>query len=89
MIEGLIILLVSTDVITLRLLKGGRQLRVALKRRPSEDAGASQGGASVSGEHGEHGEHCVFACEFGWRRTRETECGEFGWRRTRDTECVA
>ena len=46
MIEGLIILLVSTDVITLRLLKGGRQIGVALKRRPSEDAGASQGGAS-------------------------------------------
>jgi ABC-type uncharacterized transport system permease subunit len=46
MLEGIIILLVSTDVITLRLLKGGRQLRVALKRRPSEDAGASQGGPS-------------------------------------------
>ena len=46
MIEGIIILLVSTDVITLRLLKGGRQIRVALKRRPSEKAGASQGGAS-------------------------------------------
>jgi len=46
MIEGIIILLVSTDVITLRLLKGGRQIRVALKRRPREEAGASQGGSS-------------------------------------------
>jgi general nucleoside transport system permease protein len=46
MIEGIIILLVSTDVITLRLLKGGRQLRVALKRKPAEQAGASPGGKS-------------------------------------------
>ncbi|HEY1518854.1 MAG TPA: ABC transporter permease [Solirubrobacteraceae bacterium] len=46
MIEGIIILLVSTDVITLRLLKGGRQIRVALKRRPPDKAGASQGGVS-------------------------------------------
>ena len=46
MIEGIIILLVSTNVITLRLLKGGRQIRVALKRRPSDKAGASQGGVS-------------------------------------------
>ena len=46
MIEGIIILLVSTDVITLRLLKGGRQIRVALRRRPSEESGAKQGGAS-------------------------------------------
>jgi ABC-type uncharacterized transport system permease subunit len=33
MIEGIIILLVSTDVITIRLLKGGRAVRVAIKRR--------------------------------------------------------
>ena len=46
MIEGIIILLVSTDVITLRMLKGGRRIRVALKRRPSDTAGAGQGGAS-------------------------------------------
>ena len=46
MIEGMIILLVSTDVITLRLLKGGRQVRVALKRKPSEKPSASQDGAS-------------------------------------------
>jgi simple sugar transport system permease protein len=46
MIEGIIILLVSTDVITLRLLKGGRQLRVAFKRKPAEQAGASPGGSS-------------------------------------------
>jgi general nucleoside transport system permease protein len=45
MIEGIIILLVSTDVITLRLLKGGRQLRVGLRRRPSEQASTTQGGA--------------------------------------------
>jgi simple sugar transport system permease protein len=44
MIEGIIVLLVSTDVITLRLLKGGRQVRVAFKRRPSEEATATQGG---------------------------------------------
>jgi simple sugar transport system permease protein len=46
MIEGIIILLVSTDVITLRLLKGGRQIRVALKRKPRDEAPASQEGAS-------------------------------------------
>jgi ABC-type uncharacterized transport system permease subunit len=46
MIEGIIILLVSTDVITLRLLKGGRQIRVALKRKPAEKATTTQGGAS-------------------------------------------
>jgi simple sugar transport system permease protein len=44
MIEGIIILLVSTDVITLRLLKGGRQLRVAFKRNRSEEATPIQGG---------------------------------------------
>jgi hypothetical protein len=33
-------------VITLRLLKGGRQLRVALKRKPAEKPSASQDGAS-------------------------------------------
>ena len=38
MIEGIIILLVSTDLITLRLLKGGRRIRVALRRRPSVEA---------------------------------------------------
>jgi simple sugar transport system permease protein len=36
MIEGLIVLLVSTDLITLRLLKGGRRVRVAWKGRRSE-----------------------------------------------------
>jgi general nucleoside transport system permease protein len=46
MIEGIVILLVSTDVITLRLLKGGRQIRIALRRRPAEKAGVGQGGAS-------------------------------------------
>ncbi len=38
MIEGIIILLVSTDLITLRLLKGGRRIGVAIKRRPAEKA---------------------------------------------------
>ena len=38
MIEGIIILLVSTDLITLRLLKGGRRIGVALRRRPSVEA---------------------------------------------------
>jgi general nucleoside transport system permease protein len=46
MIEGIIILLVSTDVITLRLLKGGRKIGVVFKRRRSEEVSASQGGAS-------------------------------------------
>ena len=45
MIEGMIILLVSTDVITLRLLKGGRRIGVALKRRRSDEATATEGGA--------------------------------------------
>ena len=47
MIEGLIILLVSTDVITLRLLKGGRRIGVALKRRRVRARPArAEGGAS-------------------------------------------
>jgi len=46
MIEGIIILLVSTDVITLRLLKGGRRIGVALGRRRPQKAGASKGEAS-------------------------------------------
>ncbi len=45
MIEGIIILLVSTDVITLRLLKGGRRIGVAFKRRRSEEVNATEGGA--------------------------------------------
>jgi simple sugar transport system permease protein len=39
MIEGIIILLVSTDVITLRLLRGGRRVGVALRRRPAKAEG--------------------------------------------------
>ena len=46
MLEGIIILLVSTDVITLRLLKGGRRIGVTLKRRPAKETGTSEGGAS-------------------------------------------
>ncbi|HEV3389966.1 MAG TPA: ABC transporter permease [Solirubrobacteraceae bacterium] len=45
MIEGMIILLVSTDVITLRLLKGGRRIGVAFKRRRSEEVTATGGDA--------------------------------------------
>ena len=45
MIEGMIILLVSTDVITLRLLKGGRRIGVALKRRRPDEVPATEGGA--------------------------------------------
>jgi simple sugar transport system permease protein len=48
MIEGIIILLVSTDVITLRLLKGGRKIGIALGRKRAErpeQAGPSPGGA--------------------------------------------
>jgi general nucleoside transport system permease protein len=45
MIEGIIVLLVSTDVITLRLLRGGRQLRVAFKRRRPDEATATPGGS--------------------------------------------
>ena len=43
MIEVLIVLLVSTDVITLRLLKGGQRLGVAIRHRPDE-APADKGG---------------------------------------------
>ena len=46
MIEGMIILLVSTDVITLRLLKGGRRIGIAFKRRRSEAPTTNQGGTS-------------------------------------------
>ena len=46
MILGMIILLVSTDVITLRLLKGGRRIGIAFKRRRSEESPATEGGAS-------------------------------------------
>jgi simple sugar transport system permease protein len=37
MIEGLIVLLVSTDLITLRLLKGGRRISVVWKGRRRDD----------------------------------------------------
>jgi ABC-type uncharacterized transport system permease subunit len=47
MIEGIIILLVSTDLITLRLLRGGRRIGVAIRHRRHEEAGpARQDGAS-------------------------------------------
>jgi simple sugar transport system permease protein len=46
MIEGIIILLVSTDVITLRLLKGGRRIGIAFKGRRSVRDGASRDTAS-------------------------------------------
>ena len=46
MIEGIIILLVSTDVITIRLLKGGRRIGLALRGRPLAEAEAGKGGAA-------------------------------------------
>jgi hypothetical protein len=46
MIEGIIILLVSTDLITIRLLRGGRRIGVALRRRPPAEADAGKGGVS-------------------------------------------
>ncbi len=46
MIEGIIILLVSTDLIALRLLKGGRRIGVVFRRKPAEQTSAGQGGAS-------------------------------------------
>ena len=46
MIQGIIILLVSTDVITLRLLRGGRRIGVALKRRRPDEVDAGRGGVS-------------------------------------------
>ncbi len=45
MIEGIIILLVSTDLITIRLLRGGRRVGVALRRRRPAEAEAGEGGA--------------------------------------------
>jgi general nucleoside transport system permease protein len=46
MIEGIIILLVSTDVITLRLLKGGRRIGIAVKRARPGKAGEPKGDVS-------------------------------------------
>ena len=46
MIEGIIVLLVSTDVITLRLLRGGRSVGMAFRRRPSDEDPARSGGAA-------------------------------------------
>ena len=46
MIEGIIVLLVSTDVITLRLLRGGRRVGTVFRRGPRDDDGASPGGGS-------------------------------------------
>ncbi|HLI61475.1 MAG TPA: ABC transporter permease [Solirubrobacteraceae bacterium] len=49
MIEGLIVLLVSTDVITLRLLRGGRRIGVALRRRPVVASADSAAGPDRDG----------------------------------------
>ena len=46
MIEGIIILLVSTDMITLRLLKGGRRIAVAFGRRRPGGAGTGGSGGA-------------------------------------------
>ena len=42
MIEGLVVLLVSTDVITLRILRGGRRIGIAWKGRRSEPPAAPE-----------------------------------------------
>jgi general nucleoside transport system permease protein len=44
MIEGLIVLLVSTDVITLRLIKGGRRISVGWRGKRSAEPAATEGG---------------------------------------------
>jgi general nucleoside transport system permease protein len=43
MIQGLIVLLVSTDVIALRVLRGGRGIAVGLRRKPREPAAGTEG----------------------------------------------
>jgi hypothetical protein len=44
MIQGLIVLLMSTDLIALRVLRGGRRLAVVGRRRPrSEPSGLQEG----------------------------------------------
>jgi simple sugar transport system permease protein len=43
MIQGLIVLLVSTEVIALRVLKSGRGIAVSLRRKPREQAAAGTG----------------------------------------------
>jgi hypothetical protein len=43
MIEGLVVLLVSTDLITLRLLKGGRRIRVVWKGRRAAETVPKEG----------------------------------------------
>jgi simple sugar transport system permease protein len=45
MIQGLIVLLVSTDVIALRVLRGGRGIAVGLRRKPREAATGTEGSA--------------------------------------------
>ncbi|HEY6524747.1 MAG TPA: ABC transporter permease [Solirubrobacteraceae bacterium] len=43
MIQGLIVLLVSTDVIALRVLRGGRGIAVGLRRKPRDAATGTEG----------------------------------------------
>ncbi|MGZ4273776.1 MAG: hypothetical protein ACXVRP_08430, partial [Solirubrobacteraceae bacterium] len=43
MIQGLIVLLVSTDVIALRVLRSGRGIAVGLRRRPRDQAAQTGG----------------------------------------------
>jgi simple sugar transport system permease protein len=45
MIEGLVVVLVSTDLITLRLIKGGRRVAVAWRRKPADAPAAADGGS--------------------------------------------
>jgi general nucleoside transport system permease protein len=44
MIQGLIVLLVSTDVIALRVLRGGRGIALGLRRKPREPAAGAETG---------------------------------------------
>lgn len=46
MIQGLIVLLVSTDVIALRVLRGGRGIAVGLRRRPRDAVAGSEEGTA-------------------------------------------
>ena len=80
MIEGIIVLLVSTDVITLRLLKGGRRIGVAFKRRPRDEAPAGQGGTGVHRErrHDRHSTPARRDGEAGRRRGRRPRRARVG-----------
>ena len=54
MIQGLIVLLVSTDVIALRVLRGGRGIAVGLRRKPRKPSRRDRGGALERGHRSPH-----------------------------------